>query len=84
MSTNKNTRRFHWLGSTAVTALALTAIALPLKPANAQIGVEIGPVGIGVGPYYGPGYYHPYHWGYYDPAGPYYYGYGPYYYGYGW
>jgi hypothetical protein len=82
MSTTKNIsrfRRFHWIGSAAVGALALTAIAVPLTPANAQIGVQVGPVGVGVGPYYG--YYHPYHWGYYGP-GPYgYYGPGPYHYG---
>jgi len=72
MSMTKNTRRFHWMGSAAVAALGLTAIAVPLAPANAQIGVEVGPVEIGVGPYFGPGYYHPYHyhWGYYAP-GPY-------------
>jgi len=69
MSKTKNTRRLHWLGSAAVAALALTAIAVPLTPAKAQIGVEIGPWGVGVGgPYYGYPYYH------------HYYGYGPYYY----
>jgi hypothetical protein len=73
MSNIKTTRRFHWLGSAAVAAIALTAIAAPLTSAKAQVGVEVGPVGIGVGPYYGPGYYP----GYY----PYYYHhyYGPYY-----
>jgi hypothetical protein len=71
MLKTKNTRRFHWFGAAAIGALALTATAVPLTQAKAQIGVEVGPVGIGVGgPYYG---------GYYGP-GPYgYYGYGPYY-----
>jgi hypothetical protein len=67
MSKTKNTRRFHWLGSAAVAAIALTALAVPLSPAKAQVGVEVGPVGVGVGPYYGPGYYHPYYHRYYGP-----------------
>ena len=73
MSTTKKNRRFHWLGSAAVAAIALTAVAVPLSPAKAQIGIEVGPVGVGVGPYYGPGYYHHYYhhyYGYYGP-GPY-------------
>ncbi len=80
MSTNKCNRRFHWLSAAAVGALALTATAIPLTDAKAQVGIEVGPVGIGIGtPYYS--YYRP---------GPYYgyYDYGPYwhhhYYGYGW
>jgi hypothetical protein len=71
MSMIKQNRRFHWLGSAAVAALALTAISVPMMPAKAQIGVQVGPFGVGVvgAPYYD----------YYGP-GPYYgyYGYGPY------
>ena len=67
MSSNLNTRKFRWLGTAAVGALALTAVSIPLSPAKAYIGVDVGPVQIGVpGPfYYGPG--------------PYYYGHGQYY-----
>ena len=67
MSSNAKTRKFRWLGATTTAAVALAAVSLPLTPAKAQIGVQIGPYGVGVGMpyYYGPG--------------PYYYGYGPYY-----
>ena len=61
-------------------ALALAAVSVPLTPAKAYIGVDVGGVGIGVdGPYYGPAYYYgPYHhYGYYR-YGP---AYGPGYYG---
>ena len=69
MSINKTNRRFHWLSGAAIGALALTAIAVPLTPAEAQIGVQVGPFGVGVSPYYD----------YYGPR-PYYgyYGYDPY------
>jgi hypothetical protein len=79
MSSNTNTRKFRWLGAAAVGALALAAVSIPLSPAKAYIGVDVGPVTVGVpgpyyyapapGPYYGPYYHH--------------YGYGPYY-DYGW
>lgn len=76
-------RKFHWLGTAAVAALTLAAVSVPLTPAKAYIGVDVGPVGFGIGgPYYGPSPY-------YGP-GPYYhhyYGYGPGYYRpgyYGW
>ena len=75
MSANKRIRRFHWLGTAAIGALALTATALPLTPAKAQIGVQVGPFGVGVaapyygyygpGPYYDYGYYGPYYHHYY-------------------
>jgi hypothetical protein len=74
MSTNTQIRRFHWLGAATVAALALTATVVPLTQAKAQIGIEVGPVGIGVGPYYG--YYYgprPYYHGYYDPYWHHYY-----------
>ena len=69
-------RKFRWLGAAGVGALALAAVSVPLTPAKAYIGVDVGPVGIGVGGpyYYGPSpYYHHY--------SPYYYHhyYGPYY-----
>jgi hypothetical protein len=71
MSNMTRNRKFHWLGTTAVAALTLAAVSVPLTPAKAYIGVDVGPVGIGVGgPYYGPGpyYYGPYHhYGYYGP-----------------
>ena len=80
MSSTTKTRKFHWFGAAAVGALALAAVSVPLTPAQAYIGVDIGGVGIGVGgPYYGPGpyYYGPYHhYGYYGYYGP-----GPGYYG---
>jgi hypothetical protein len=80
MSSNTKTCKFRWLGAAAAGALALAAVSVPLTPAKAYIGVDVGPVGIGVsGPYYAPGpyYYGPYHhYGYYG-----YRGYGPGYYG---
>jgi len=76
MSTTNHRHRFHWLGSTAVAAIALAAVAVPLTPAKAQIGVEVGPFGVGIGaPYYGPSpYFHPYYHPYYGYYGPYYWG----------
>jgi hypothetical protein len=79
MSSITKSRKFHWLGATAVAALSLVAVSVPLTPAKAFIGVDVGGVDIGVGgPYWGPGpyYYHPYH--HYYGYGPGYYGYGPY------
>ena len=70
MSSDTKSRKFRWLGGAAVGALALAAVSVPLTPAQAYIGVDVGGVDIGVG---GPGPY------YYGP-GPYYYGYGPHYY----
>ena len=77
MSSNVNTRKFRWLGGAAVGALALAAVSIPLSPANAYVGVDLGPVQIGVpgpyyygpGPYYGGPYYHRHYYGpsyYYD------------------
>jgi hypothetical protein len=74
MSRSPNTRKFRWLGGAAVGALALAAVSVPLAPAKAYIGVDLGPVSIGVpgpvyygpGPYYGPHYYHHYYGPYYD------------------
>ena len=84
MTTDKQKRRFNRLGALAVAALGFVAVALPLAPAKAQIGlgcgpygcgVGIGPVGIGVGsPYYADPYYRAYP-GYYAPySRPYYWG----------
>ena len=72
LNTTRN-HKFHWLGATAVAALTLAAVSVPLTPAKAYIGVDVGPVGIGIGgPYYGPEpyYYGPYHhyYGYYGPG----------------
>ena len=79
MSSTTRTRRLNWLGTTAVAALSLAAVAVPLTPAKAFIGVDIGGIGIGVGgPYYGPAYYPPYYHHYYGGY------YGPYYDRYGW
>ena len=63
-------------------ALVASGLAFASAPgSDAQISVGIGPVGIGVGGYYGyPGYY-PY--GYYRPYPYYGYYYGPSYYWYG-
>ncbi len=75
MSSIKRNRKFHWLGATAVAALTLAAVSVPLTPAKAYIGVDVGGVDIGVGGpyYYGPapyyyGPYHHYHYGYYGPS----------------
>jgi hypothetical protein len=80
MSSTIRNRKFHCLGATAVAALSLAAVSVPLTPAKAYIGVDVGGIGIGVGgPYYGPGPYYgygPYYHHYY--GGPGYYGYGPY------
>jgi hypothetical protein len=77
MSSDMKNRKFRWLGATAVAALAVAAVSVPLTPAKAYIGVDVGPVGIGVGgPYYGPAYYPPYY--------HHYHGYGPYYDPYRW
>jgi hypothetical protein len=79
MSDVRRNRKFHWLGTAAVAVLSLAAVSVPLTPAKAFIGVDIGGIGVGVGgPYYGPAYYppyyHHYYHGYYGP----YYGPGPY------
>jgi hypothetical protein len=49
MLINKPNRRFHWLATAAVGALALIATAVPLTPAKAFFGVHVGGVGVGVG-----------------------------------
>jgi hypothetical protein len=72
MSSKINTRKFRWLTGATVGALALAAVSVPLTPAQAYIGIDVGGVGIGIGGpgpfYYGPGpYYHHYY-------GPGYYG----------
>ncbi len=43
----------------AASALAIAGAAT-LTPANAQIGVQVGPFGAGIGPYWGDRYYHTY------------------------
>jgi hypothetical protein len=66
----------HWKRVLLI-ALVASGLAFASSPSSdAQISVGIGPVGIGVGGYYGyPGYYRPYpYYGYY--AGPSYYWYG--------
>jgi hypothetical protein len=52
----------------AASALAIAGAAA-LTPANAQgVGVQVGPVGVGVGPYWDGGYHHRYwhNYGYAD------------------
>jgi hypothetical protein len=82
MSMSTRNRRFSYLGTLAATVVGLTALALPLTPAKAQIGVQVGPFGFGVGappphyygyPYYPPAYYPPAYGYYYPPR--YYWGY---------
>ena len=52
----------------AVAALAIAGAAA-LTPASAQgVGVQVGPVGVGVGPYWDDGYHHRY-WHDYGYAG---------------
>jgi len=72
-------RWFTRVGTAAIAAVALGALAVPLTPANAQyLGVDLGGgVGIGLGappsaygvypPYYHPPYYRPYYRPYYYP-----------------
>ena len=76
MTIETRNRWFTRVGTAAIAAVALGALAVPLTPANAQyLGVDLGGgVGIGLGvppsaygPY--PPYYHPY----YRPYRPYYY-----------
>jgi len=78
MTISTRNRRFSYLGTLALAAIALTAVTVPLSPAKAQIGVQIGPLGVRVGVpypypyyhwahpyvYYGPGYYSGYYYGY--------------------
>jgi len=86
MTTSMQNRRFSYLGTLTVAALGLAAVTVPLNPAKAQIGVQVGPFGFGVG----APYPYPYPYAYYPRArsyvyyGPgYYRGYYPgYYYGY--
>jgi hypothetical protein len=53
MSTNKPNRRFHWLTAAVFGALAVFATAIPLTPANAFVGVDLGGVGVGIGGHHG-------------------------------
>jgi hypothetical protein len=66
------------LGTLALAALGLAAVTVPLSPAKAQVGIQLGPYGFGIAApypypyypraypyaYYGPGYYYGYHYGY--------------------
>jgi len=71
-----------YLTTLAIVAVGLVAVTIPLTPAKAQIGVQVGPFGFGVAPPPPAYVYHPY-----SPPYPYaYYGqryYPGYYYGYG-
>ena len=42
MLTDKRNRRFHWLSAAALGALALIATVVPLTPAKAFFGVDVG------------------------------------------
>jgi len=70
-------RRASYLATLATAAGGLAAMVIPLAPAEAQIGVQVGPFGFGIAPprpayvypyypytYYGPGYYRGYYYGY--------------------
>ena len=81
MTKSTRNRGLSYLGTLAIAAVSLAAVAIPLAPAKAQIGVQVGPYGFGIAP---PAYtYHPY-----SPPYPYayygsrYYGGYPYYRGY--
>ncbi len=81
MTMSTRNRRSSYLTTLAIAAVGLAAVAIPLAPAKAQIGVQVGPFRFGIAPP-PPAYtYHPY-----SPPYPYTY-YGPgyyrgYYYGY--
>jgi len=81
MTMSTRNQRASYLATLAIAAISLATTAIPLAPANAQIGVQVGPFGFGIAPP-PPAYtYHPY-----SPPYPYTY-YGPgyyrgYYYGY--
>ena len=68
MSISTRNPRFSYLGTLAISAISLAAVAIPLAPAKAQgyVGFQFGPVGFGVG-VPGPAYAYPY----YPPAYPY-------------
>ena len=60
MTMSTRNRRSSYLASLAIGAVSLTAMTIPLAPANAQIGVQVGPFGFGIAPP-PPAYtYHPY------------------------
>ena len=79
MTIETRNRWFTRVGTAAIAAVALGALAIPLTPAKAQyLGVDLGGgVGIGLGvppsaygvypPYYHAPYYRPYYRPYYYP-----------------
>jgi hypothetical protein len=86
MTISTNNRRFSYLGTLAIAAISLVAMALPLTPAKAQIGFQVGPFGFGIGapapaytypayayPAYGYPYYRAYPYPYYAAPRYYYY-----------
>ena len=50
MTMSTRNRRLSYLGTLAIAAVSLAAMAIPLAPAKAQIGVQVGPYGFGVAP----------------------------------
>ena len=69
MTMSTRNRRFSYLGTLALAAVSLAAVTTPLSPAKAQVGVQIGPFGFGVGaPYVYPYYPPPHPYVYYGPG----------------
>ena len=74
MTMSTRNRRFSYLATLAPAALGLAALTVPLSPAKAQMGVQIGPFAFGEEApycpraypyvYCGPGYYRGYYYGY--------------------
>ena len=82
MSMSTRNQRLSYLATLVAAAVGLTALAFPLAPAKAQVGVQVGPFGFAIGApapyyygYYGYPYYPPAYGSYYYPPPRYYWGY---------
>jgi uncharacterized membrane protein YccC len=50
MTMSTRNQRASYLATLAIAAISLAAMAIPLAPAKAQIGVQVGPFGFGIAP----------------------------------
>src|SRR5215471_8675874 len=50
MTMSTRNRWYSYLATLAIAAVGLVATALPLAPAKAQVGVQVGPFGFGIAP----------------------------------